>query len=50
MQENANKAVKVFGLVIRYQSRTGYHNMYKEYRDTSLCGAVSQMCTFLIVS
>ncbi len=40
------KAVKVFGLVIRYQSRTGYHNMYKEYRDTTLCGAVSQMCTF----
>ncbi|KAH7547729.1 hypothetical protein JRO89_XS14G0007900 [Xanthoceras sorbifolium] len=26
-----------------YQSRTGYHNMYKEYRDTTLNGAVEQM-------
>ena len=44
MHENPNQKVKVYGLVIRYQSRTGYHNMYKEYRDTSLCGAISQMC------
>ena len=29
--------------MIRYQSRTGIHNMYKEYRDISLNGAVSQM-------
>eukprot|EP00826_Nyctotherus_ovalis_P049547 TRINITY_DN6001_c0_g1_i2.p1 TRINITY_DN6001_c0_g1~~TRINITY_DN6001_c0_g1_i2.p1 ORF type:complete len:188 (-),score=50.65 TRINITY_DN6001_c0_g1_i2:163-726(-) len=43
IHENDGKSVKVFGLVIRYQSRTGYHNMYKEYRDTSLCGAISQM-------
>jgi ribosomal protein L20A (L18A) len=28
---------------VRYQSRTGYHNMYKEYRDTTLNGAVSQL-------
>jgi large subunit ribosomal protein L18Ae len=24
-------------------SRTGYHNMFKEYRDTTLNGAVEQM-------
>ena len=35
--------VKTFGIVLRYQSRTGIHNMYKEYRDISLNGAVSQM-------
>ena len=35
--------VKTFGIVIKYQSRTSVHNMYKEYRDTSLNGAVSQL-------
>ncbi|KAJ4457500.1 putative 60S ribosomal protein L18a-1 [Paratrimastix pyriformis] len=35
--------VKNFGINLRYDSRTGTHNMYKEYRDTSLCGAVEQM-------
>jgi large subunit ribosomal protein L18Ae len=35
--------VKTFGIVIKYQSRTDVHNMYKEYRDTTLNGAVSQM-------
>lgn len=35
--------VKTFGIVLRYQSRTGNHNMYKEYRDVSLNGAISQL-------
>nr|GLL19721.1 60S ribosomal protein L18a-2 [Ipomoea trifida] len=35
--------IKNFGIWLRYQSRTGYHNMYKEYRDTTLNGAVEQM-------
>ncbi|KAL6549103.1 60S ribosomal protein L18a-2 [Orobanche hederae] len=35
--------VKNFGIWLRYQSRTGYHNMYKEYRDTTLNGGVEQM-------
>lgn len=35
--------VKTFGIVLRYQSRTGNHNMYKEFRDVSLNGAVSQL-------
>ena len=41
--ENSSGAVKNYGIVIRYQSRTSYHNIYKEYRDTSLCSAVGQM-------
>ena len=35
--------IKNYGIWVRYQSRTGYHNMYKEYRDTTLNGAVEQM-------
>ena len=35
--------MKTFGIVLRYQSRTGIHNMYKEYRDITLNGAVSQL-------
>lgn len=37
--------VKNFGITLRYESRTDTHNMYKEYRDTTLNGAVSQMYT-----
>lgn len=35
--------IKNYGIWVRYQSRTGYHNMYKEYRDLTLNGAVEQM-------
>ncbi|KNA13298.1 hypothetical protein SOVF_117990, partial [Spinacia oleracea] len=35
--------IKNYGIWLRYQSRTGYHNMYKEYRDTTLNGGVEQM-------
>ncbi|THU61311.1 hypothetical protein C4D60_Mb07t21960 [Musa balbisiana] len=35
--------IKNYGIWLRYQSRTGYHNMYKEYRDTTLNGSVEQM-------
>ena len=35
--------IKNYGIWLRYQSRTGYHNMYKEYRDTTLNGSVAQM-------
>jgi len=41
--EKRPTTVKNFGIWVRYQSRTGYHNMYKEYRDTTLNGAVSQL-------
>merc|ERR1712146_383223 len=35
--------VKNYGIWLRYQSRTNTHNMYKEYRDVTINGAVSQM-------
>ena len=35
--------VKNYGIVIRYTSKVGIVNMYKEYRDVTLCGAVSQL-------
>ena len=35
--------VKNFAIWLRYDSRTGTHNMYKEYRDLTEAGAVSQM-------
>ena len=41
--EKNTKAVRNYGIVVRYRSRTGIHNMYKEYRDVSTCGAVGQM-------
>ncbi|XP_064632796.1 large ribosomal subunit protein eL20-like [Lineus longissimus] len=34
--------VKNFGIWIRYDSRSGTHNMYKEYRDLTISGAVTQ--------
>ena len=35
--------IKNFGIWVRYDSRSGTHNMYKEFRDTTLVGAVEQM-------
>merc|ERR1712037_1084081 len=35
--------VSTYGVWVRYISRSGEHNMYKEYRDTSLNGAVESM-------
>jgi len=32
-----------YGIWLRYESRTDTHNMYKEYRDTTINGAISQM-------
>merc|ERR1712210_60236 len=34
--------VKNFGIWVRYDSRSGTHNMYREYRDTMTSGAVTQ--------
>lgn len=41
-EKNPN-TVKNFAIWLRYNSRSGIHNMYKEFRDTTLCGAVEQM-------
>lgn len=43
IREANTNIVKNYGITIKYYSRTGIHNMYKEYRDVSLCAAVDQM-------
>lgn len=35
--------IKIFGVWLRYKSRSDTVNMYKEYRDVSATGAVEQM-------
>ncbi|MRB67532.1 hypothetical protein GH825_29535, partial [Bacillus thuringiensis] len=34
--------IKNFGIWLRYSSRSGTHNMYREYRDLTTSGAVTQ--------
>merc|ERR1711966_132833 len=41
--EKKPATVSTYGIWMRYDSRTGHHNMYREYRDTSVNGAVSKM-------
>ncbi len=43
LTETDPSTVKNYGIWIRYNSRSGITNMYKEYRDTTLVGAVQQM-------
>merc|ERR1712138_191260 len=33
--------IKNYGIVLRYDSRSGTHNMYREYRDLSAAAAVT---------
>jgi len=41
--EKNDRIVKNYGIWLRYNSRSGTHNMYREFRDVSLTGAVSQL-------
>merc|ERR1711913_248834 len=41
--EKRANTMKNYGIFLRYDTRTCTVNMYKEYRDTTLCGAVSQL-------
>jgi large subunit ribosomal protein L18Ae len=41
--EKNSRIVKNYGIWLRYDSRSGTHNMYREYRDLKLTGAVSQL-------
>ena len=36
--------VKNFGFWLKYNSRSGTHNMYREYRDISINAAVDNLC------
>ncbi len=37
------RIIKHYGVWLRYDSRSGTHNMYREYRDLTLCGAIDQL-------
>lgn len=43
IKEKNDRIVKNFGIWLRYSSRSGTHNMYREFRDVKLTGAVSQL-------
>ncbi|XP_034851429.1 60S ribosomal protein L18a isoform X1 [Mirounga leonina] len=40
--EKSRLRVKNFGIWLRYDSRSGTHNMYREYRDLTTAGAIIQ--------
>nr|CAD7411667.1 unnamed protein product [Timema poppensis] len=40
--EKTPTKIKNFGIWLRYDSRSGTHNMYREYRDLGVSGAVTQ--------
>merc|ERR1712072_380571 len=42
ISEKNPSSIKNFGIWLRYNSRSGTHNMYREYRDITVCGAVTQ--------
>jgi large subunit ribosomal protein L18Ae len=43
IHEKPTSVARNFGIFLKYRSRTGIHNLFKEFRDVSLKGAVSQM-------
>mmetsp|Transcript_10699 Transcript_10699/g.31665 ORF Transcript_10699/g.31665 Transcript_10699/m.31665 type:complete len:184 (-) Transcript_10699:101-652(-) len=43
LHEKNSRTVKNYGIWLRYSSRSGTHNMYREFRDLTLTGAVSQL-------
>merc|ERR1711902_289314 len=43
VREKHPGSIKNYGVWIRYDSRSTSENMYREYRDTALAGAVTQM-------
>ncbi|KAJ2955443.1 hypothetical protein NQZ79_g8567 [Umbelopsis isabellina] len=40
IHEKRPEQIKNYGIWLRYDSRSGTHNMYKEYREMSRCAAV----------
>ncbi|CAG9325827.1 unnamed protein product [Blepharisma stoltei] len=43
IKEKRTLHAKTYGITLRYETRTGVTNMYKEYRETSLCGAIGRL-------
>ena len=44
VHEKKPETIKNFGIWLRYQSRSGIHNMYREYRDLTKAAAVTACC------
>ena len=44
VHEKKPVSIKNVGIWLRYVSRSGQHNMYREYRDLTITGAVTQCC------
>merc|ERR1719150_1983830 len=42
VHEKKPTKIKNLGIWLRYVSRSGIHNMYREYRDLTASGAVTQ--------
>ena len=43
VHDKTKTIAKNFGVFLKYRSHTGVHNMFKEYRDVSMRGAIDQM-------
>ncbi|GBG34958.1 60S ribosomal protein L18a [Hondaea fermentalgiana] len=43
IHEKNSNVVKNYSITLRYNSRSGTHNMTKEFRDVTLVGAVTQL-------
>jgi len=41
--EKNRRIVKNYGVWLRYESRTGTHNAYKEYREVALTDAIAAL-------
>merc|ERR1712137_559443 len=41
--EKRPEVVKNYGVFVRYDSRSGTHNLYKEFRDTTRVGAIDHL-------
>lgn len=46
MNDKSPTKIKNVGIWLRYDSRSGTHNMYREYRDLTIAGAVTQCCKY----
>ena len=49
VREKRLDRVKNYGIWLRYNSRTGTHNMYREYRDVCVADAVTQCCKLFCI-
>ena len=46
VHDKSPKKIKNVGIWLRYDSRSGTHNMYREYRNMTVAGAVTLCCEY----